>query len=99
MLNLTPTRRRFVRRKLLQANTVMAEVKESRKATSRKKRNNLHRIISGTMARKYRCITNINKFTGLSRKSLVKVFDKDLVNYIPTEKRIYKGREHEKSYH
>lgn len=92
MLNLTPTRRRFVRRKLLHANTVMAEVKESRKATSRKKRNNLHRIISGTMARKYRCITNINKFTGLSRKSLVKVFDKDLVNYIPTEKRICKAR-------
>ena len=91
-LNLTPTRRRTVRRKLLSANTIMAEVKAARDATSKKKRQNLHRIISGGIARKYRCLTSIQRTTRLSRKSLSKVFDKNLVNHVTTETRTCKSR-------
>ena len=67
---MTPQRTSFLRRKLLTANAVMSELNESRTIMSQKKRTILHRLISGRIVKKYRCVSAVSRWTGSSRRSL-----------------------------
>ncbi|WAR07281.1 LOW QUALITY PROTEIN: hypothetical protein MAR_017239 [Mya arenaria] len=87
-LKLTPKSKQAIRRKLLLSNTVMSEIKSAQESTSAKRRQGLYCIVSGRIARKYRCLNQIQRQTGLSRKSLAKVMDKKLVNITHSESRL-----------
>lgn len=78
-LNLTPRRSKNIRRKLLMSNTVMSEIAQAKLSSTTKKRQNLHRVVSGVIAKKYRCLRMINKATGLCRRSLGRVVQKGMV--------------------
>ncbi|WAQ95775.1 LOW QUALITY PROTEIN: hypothetical protein MAR_028465 [Mya arenaria] len=68
-LSLTPKRKRFARRQLLTCN----------KASGQKEVNSIHRIISGRVAKKYRCLKSIRSGTRVSRCSLAHTHDKNIV--------------------
>ena len=85
-LNLTPNRKRFVRRKLLLSNSLLSQLKSTRKLQSAKKRQVLHKIVSGGITKKYRCLNSLSLNTGLSRRSLHNVKTGDLVNKVEKRK-------------
>ena len=60
-----------IRKQLLLSNVLMAEVKEAKKA-NKKKSTILHQTLSGKIVKKYRCLSSLNRKTGLSRRSLAK---------------------------
>ena len=67
----TPQTRRFVRRKLLLANVLTAEVQETRKENKDERRKKLlTRIVSGKIVKKYRCSKSLQIETGLSRNNV-----------------------------
>ena len=77
-LALTPSRKSKVKRKLLLANVIMEEVKATKEICPTKKRAVLHRMISGKVVKKYRCIRAISSSLGFSRTSLHKCKNKSL---------------------
>lgn len=77
-LQLSPSKRRIVKRKLLFANVLLNEFKLAKESTSTKRRKILHKLIAGKVARKYRCINVISQETGLSRSSLSRCQSKDI---------------------
>lgn len=81
-LSLTPRRKKSVYRKLLMTNVLVSEIRKSKTSSSTKKRNILHRIVAGKTAQKYRCVNSISKFTGLSRRALLKTRSKSLVTKV-----------------
>ncbi|WAR25258.1 hypothetical protein MAR_010962 [Mya arenaria] len=87
-LKLTHKSKQAIRRKLLLSNTVMSEIKSARESTLAKRRQGLHCIVSGRIARKYRFLNQIQRQTGLSRKSLAKVMNKNLVNITHSKSRL-----------
>ncbi|XP_060564531.1 uncharacterized protein LOC132723774 [Ruditapes philippinarum] len=80
VLKLTPKRRQIAKRKLLTCNVLMHEIYEAKKASGQKKVNSIHRIISGKVAKKYRCLKSISHGTKVSRRSLARTFDKNIIN-------------------
>ena len=77
--NLTPQREKIVRRQLLTANVIMHEIQEAKKQSGQKKVKAIHRIVSGRIAKKYRCLKSISYGTGLSRNSLSRTKDKSTI--------------------
>ncbi|WAR18863.1 LOW QUALITY PROTEIN: hypothetical protein MAR_000701 [Mya arenaria] len=77
-LSLTPKRKRIARRQLLTCNVLMHEIHEAKKASGQKKVNSIHRIISGRVAKKYRCLKSISSGTRVSRRSLALTYDKNI---------------------
>ncbi|KAH3712153.1 hypothetical protein DPMN_071832 [Dreissena polymorpha] len=57
----------------------MAEIDRAKRASGKKKVSNIHRVISGQIAKKYRMLNQISKCTRLSRRSLGLIEDKTLV--------------------
>lgn len=49
-------------------------------------------MIAGSIAKKYRCLNHLKQMTGLSRRSMANVVDKNLVNSIQSETRLCKAR-------
>lgn len=70
-LRLTPKRRKLVAKKLLLSNVLLAEVKDAKKTSSKKKHSILHKVVAGKVSKKYRCIRAISSETGLSRNSMM----------------------------
>lgn len=69
-LHLTPRRQQIAKRKLMFANVLLSEIRSAKNKTSLKKRQVLHRLVVGKIARKYKCVNSLSHSTGLSRKSL-----------------------------
>ncbi|ESO91799.1 hypothetical protein LOTGIDRAFT_163159 [Lottia gigantea] len=69
-----------VRRHLLVGNVFLEEVRESKQSISYTKRNILHRLAAGKIAKKYRCIRSLSRLTGLSRNHLGRVNSKSVIS-------------------
>lgn len=69
-VNVTPGKRRRLKRKLLLGNALLQEIRETGAQESRKVRHPLHNILAGKITKKYRLITAISRGTGLARNSL-----------------------------
>ena len=60
-----------IKKQVLLGNVLLDEVVDAKNA-NRKKSNVLHKIIAGKVLKKYRCLSAVNKRTGLSRRALSK---------------------------
>lgn len=87
-LNLTPIRRDLVKKKLLTANVIMSEIAATKHGSASKKRSVLHRVVSGKLAQKYRCVNKISRDTGLCRRSLGNSSAKNLTSRKETRKSV-----------
>jgi hypothetical protein len=77
-LHLTPKSGKKVRRKLLEKNALLNEIKNARKSTKSYKDSSLiSHIVSGRIVKKYRCVHAISKGIGISRRSLIKSSEKN----------------------
>lgn len=74
---LNPKQKDKLRKVLLSGNVLTREMAESRRKTPKGKVWALHRIVSGQIVKKYRCLKTIAQKTGLSRHGLAKVNSKD----------------------
>ncbi|XP_060565544.1 uncharacterized protein LOC132724624 [Ruditapes philippinarum] len=78
-LQLTPKRKRFVAKKLLLTNVLLAEIKKTKESSSKKKRRVIHNVVAGKITKKYRCMRIVSEETGLSRTALLKCKSKCIV--------------------
>ena len=67
-----------VKGKLLLSTVVMEEVKKTATDNKRSKRNVLHNILAGRIVKKYRCMTQLSRDSGLGRRALMKSSSKKL---------------------
>ena len=94
-LNLTPKKKRKVKRKLMLGNALLSELRKSREVSSRKARRPLHSIIAGKVTKKYRLISALSKRTGFSRNSLQKCNKKCIKSVKEVRKSLTKDIESE----
>ena len=94
-LNLTPKKKRTVKRKLMLGNALLSELRKSREVSSRKARRPLHSIIAGKVTKKYRLISALSKRTGFSRNSLQKCNKKCIKSVKEVRKSLTKDIESE----
>ena len=94
-LNLTPKKKRNVKRKLMLGNALLSELRKSREVSSRKARRPLHSIIAGKVTKKYRLISALSKRTGFSRNSLQKCNKKCIKSVKEVRKSLTKDIESE----
>ena len=80
-MNLTPPSRDKVKKKLLTSHVIMSEIAAAKKDSSKKRSTMLHKVVSGKVAKKYRCLTAISSRIGLCRRSLGKSADKNLISW------------------
>ena len=84
--NLTKNQRNKIRKQLLLGNVLVREIREAKKNTPASKKSSLHKIISGQIVKKYRCISRLGQATGLCRHKLATVNSKRLQNGIRRRK-------------
>ena len=77
-INLTPSSRDKVKKKLITSHVLIGEITAAKKESSKKKHSVIHKVISGKLAKKYKCIKAISRQTGLSRNALGKSSGKTL---------------------
>lgn len=78
-LGLSPTSKKKISKKLLLTNVLLVEVRRTKDKSTCTKQAILHRIVSGKIAQKYRCLTGISKGTGLCRRALMNCKSKSVL--------------------
>lgn len=91
---LSEIQKQRIRKSLLLSNVIINEVKTTKQQTPKGKVKALHRIISGKIARKYKCIKMISARTGLCRHRLGKSNNKH--HQVPRSSRLSTLGHHQK---
>ena len=77
-LHLTPKRQRLIKRQLLTSNVLMHEIAAAKKVSGKRTVRNIHRIVSGKLAKKYKCLKGIGRSLTVCRRALSRANGKKL---------------------